>query len=192
MISEAKPRKKLYLFAQLIFLLEFLGIIGYYWIFDGHMGDASLTISRYVGLNPWSCAVFCACNVAITVMTIWHIATNCEKRGFIWRFLMYGFALTFLALSIVPHIPDENAAAVTIHRFFAGSMFVAMALIGIYTLIKTRRKWLMLYSTLFVILALFFIICDLGQFDWFLNTIFWYESAFILSFFALTIPEINK
>ena len=130
-----KPRKNLFFIALLIFIAEFLGIMGYYWIFDGRAGDASLTISRYVGLNPWSCAVFLVCNLAISILVVYHLITACAKRGVIWRFLMYVFAMAFLALSVSPHLPDEGMSS-TIHRFFAGVMFVDMALVGVVTMAR--------------------------------------------------------
>jgi len=185
-----KPRKNLFLIALLIFLVEYLGICGYWWIFGGHMGDASLTISRYVGLSPLTCAIFLACNLAISVLVICHLIFASNKRGFLWRFLMYIFVGAFLALSISPHLPDEGMSS-TIHRGFAGVMFVVMALIGLYTLFATQRKALMCYAMLFLIFAVFFIICDAARVDWFMNGIFWYESAYIFAFFGLTLPELN-
>ena len=183
-----KPRKNLFFIALLIFIAEFLGIMGYYWILDGRAGDASLTISRYVGLNPWSCAVFLVCNLAISILVVYHLITACAKRGVIWRFLMYVFAMAFLALSVSPHLPDEGMSS-TIHRCFAGVMFVDMALVGVVTMARAERKFMMLYSMLFVIYAIFFCVCDVMRMQWFLDGIFWYESAYIFAFFGLTLPE---
>ena len=188
---EKKAHKNLFLVALLIFLAEYLGIIGYYWLFGGHAGDATLTISRYVGLNPLSCAVFCICNLAIAVLMFWHLALGCSKRGFIWRFLMYAFTVAFLALSISPHLPDESMPA-DIHRFFAGAMFVIMALVSLHTLSKSQRKFLTIYSLLFLLFAVFFIICDVARLPWFMSGIFWYESAYIFAFFGLILPEPSK
>lgn len=191
MDTESKPRKNLFLIALLIWLAEYLGICGYWWIFGGHAGDASLTISRYVGLSPWTCAIFCVCNLAITVLVVCHLIFACSKRGFIWRFLMYVFAMAFLALSVSPHLPDEGMSS-TIHRFFAGVMFVDMALVELYTLFATQRKGLLVYAMLFLVYSVFFIICDAARVDWFMQGIFWYESAYIFAFFGLTLPELNK
>lgn len=186
-----KPRKNLFFIATLIFIAEFLGIIGYYWIFGGRTGDASLTISRYVGLSPWSCAIFCICNLAISVLVVCHLITASAKRGAIWRLPMYVFAMAFLALSISPHLPDEGTSS-AIHRFFAGVMFVDMALIGAITITRSERKALTLYSLLFVIYAIFFCLCDVLRLGFFMDGIFWYESAYIFAFFGLTLPEFNK
>lgn len=192
MDTETKPRKiNLFLIALIIFLLEYLGICGYWWVFGGHMGDASLTISRYVGLAPATCAIFFACNLVITVLVVWHLIFACAKRGFLWRFLMYVFVGAFLGLSVSPHLPDGGMSS-TIHMAFAGTMFVVMALVGLYTLAATQRKALMVYAMAFLIFAVFFIICDAARVDWFMRGIFWYESAYIFAFFGLTLPEINK
>ncbi len=187
-----KPRKiNLFLIALIIFLVEYLGICGFWWIFGGYMGDASLTISRYVGLHPATCAIFCVCNLAITILVIWHLITACAKRGFLWRFLMYIFIGAFLALSICPHVPTEGMGS-TVHRAFAGTMFVVMALIGLWTLFATQRKALLVYAMSFLIYAVFFCICDAARVEWFMNGIFWFESAYIFAFFGLTLPELNK
>ncbi len=191
-MEDIKQSKKLLWVSALVFLAEFLGIIGWYWIFGGHAGDATLTISRYVGLNLWSTLVFCACNMAIVVMLVYYLLTQASKRGFLWRFLMYAFALAFMALSISPHVPDESMPA-TIHRFFAGAMFIIISLIGILTLTKATRKVTLVYSLLFTIYAMFFLICDVLRVDFFMNSIFWYESAYIFAFFGLILcPEKRK
>ena len=187
MKQETEERSNRLLWISLaIFALEYLGIIGYYWIFGGHMGDSSLTISRFVGLNPLSSIIFCVCNVAIAVMLVYYTLTNARMRGFVWRFLMMAFLVTFIALSISPHVPDESAGA-QIHIFFAGAMFVAMALIGIYTIVVTQERPTSILSVLFIIYGLFFIICDIFKFDFFMSGVLWYESAYLFAFFAVLI-----
>ncbi len=189
MEQSAKPSKKLLLISLLIFALEYFGIVGAYWLFDGRAGDATLTISRYIGLNLWSSLLFCAGNMAIVVMVIYHLITKSQSRGFVWRFLMYVFVVAFMALSISPHVPDESMPA-TVHRFFAGVMFVAMSLIGITVMARAQRKITLTYSMLFVIYSIFFCVCDVMRLDFFMQGIFWYESAYLFAFFGLILlPE---
>ena len=187
--SATKPSKKLLLISLLIFALEYIGIVGSYWLFDGRAGDASLTISRYVGLNLWSSLLFCAGNMAIVVLSVYYLLTKAQGRGFIWRFLMYIFVGAFMALSISPHVPDESMPA-TIHRCFAGIMFVVMVLIGVTQMARAERKITLAYSMLFVIYAIFFCVCDAMRLDFFMNGIFWFESAYLFAFFGLILlPE---
>ena len=192
MSTAEKPSKKLLLISFIIFALEYIGIVGAYWLFDGRFADTSLTISRYVGLNLWNSLLFCACNLAIVVMVVYYLLTQADGRGLLWRFLMYIYAGAFMALSISPHVPDESMPAV-IHRCFAGVMFVVMTLIGIVQMARAERKAVLAYAMLFVIYAVFFCICDAMRLQWFLDGIFWYESAYIFAFFGLILlPEENK
>lgn len=180
----AKPRRHLLLIAFMLFVLEFIGIIGYYWLFGGHEGDTTLTISRYVGLNPLSCAAFCACNFVVAVLIVWHLATHEKLHGMGWRFLIYAFVVSFLALSVSPHLP-EGGMSTDIHLFFAGSMFTIMALTGLFDIIATKRKSTLIVALLFLVYAVFFIICDLFRVSWFMDNILIYESAYIFAYFVL-------
>ena len=189
MDTPAKPNKKLLIFSLLIFILEFIGLVGWYWLFDGRAGDATLTISRYVGLNWWSSIVFCLCNLAIASMLIYYLVEHAKQRGFLWRFLMYAFVISFMALSISPHVPDESMPA-KIHCFFAGVMFVTMALIGILTFVKSQHIATTIYAIVFTAFSVYFCFSDVLRIPEFMNLIFWFESAYIFAFFGLLIlPE---
>ena len=181
---EHKHSNKLLWMSTAIFAVEYLAIIGYNWLLGGHLGDASLTISRFVGLNIWSIAIFCILNIAICVLVVCHLVANAGSKSFVWRFLMYGFVIAFMALSISPHLQDEGISS-DIHKFFAGTMFVIMALVGILTMATTKKRWLLVFGTLFVIYGIFFIVCDLMRVDFFMNNILWFESAYLFAFFGL-------
>lgn len=184
-----KRHNSLLLISILIFILEYVGLVGWYWLFDGRAGDASLTISRYVGLNWWSSLIFCGGNLAIIIMLVYHLLTRSKSRGFLWRMLMYVFVIAFMALSISPHVPNESMPA-TIHKFFAGVMFVTMALTGAVTLARTRCKSTLIYALLFVIFSIYFCISDVLRVPYFMDIIFWLESAYIFAFFGLLLlPE---
>lgn len=191
MNTAEKPHKNLFFISLLMLIAEVLGIVGYYWIFDGRAGDASLTISRYVGLSPWSCAVFCFCNLIIAILMVYQLITACARRSAFWRFLVYVFAMSSLALSISPHTPDEGISF-DIHMFFATTMFISMALTGIVTIVRAERKALTLCSMLFVIYAIFFCICGAMRMPWFMDSVLWYESSYLFAFFGLIIPEFSK
>lgn len=181
---EHKHSNKLLWISTAIFAVEYLAIIGYNWLLGGHLGDASLTISRFVGLNIWSIAIFCILNIAICILVVCHLVANTGSKSFVWRFLMYGFVIAFMALSISPHLQDEGISS-DIHKFFAGTMFVIMALVGILTMATTKKRWLLVFGTLFVIYGIFFIVCDLMRVDFFMNNILWFESAYLFAFFGL-------
>lgn len=184
-----KPSKKLLIISLIIFALEFFGLVGWYWIFGGHAGDATLTISRYVGLNWWSSFIFCACNMAIIAMLVYYLVIQAKHRGLLWRMLMYVFVIAFMALSISPHVPDESMPA-KIHCFFAGVMFIAMALIGILTVVRGKNIGTIIYAILFTIFSVYFCFSDVLRVPYFMDGIFWFESAYLYAFFGLLLlPE---
>ena len=170
----------------LIFSLEYLGIVGYYWLWGGHLGDASLTISRFVGLNTWSSLLFCAGNLAIAVMLFYYIIVHAKINNFLWKLLMIFFIICFVALSISPHVPDESMPA-KIHCFFAGAMFIIMTVISIFTALTTKQKLTSLICLFYIMYGVFFLVCDLFRIDFFMRGILWYESAYIFAFFAVLI-----
>lgn len=189
-----KKPNKLLLISFVIFIIEYVGLIGWYWFFDGRAGDASLTISRYVGLNWWSSLIFCACNLAIVVLIVNYLLAYTRERGWLWRKLMYIFVIAFMALSISPHLPDESMPA-DIHRFFAGVMFVAMALIGLLSMMKAQRKTTAIFTLLFTAFSIYFCISDVLRVPYFMDLIFWFESAYIFAFFGIlmiTEPHIDR
>lgn len=183
MIEEKKHSNALLWISVLLFTAEFAFIVGHYWFFGGHLGDSSLTISRFVGLQTWSSLLFCCYNVVIASMLFYWLLEKSKDTGFLWRFLMSAFIVTFLALSISPHMPDEGASS-KVHCFFAGAMFVAMTLIGLYKLLKSKQKADTLVSFLFVAFGIFFIIVDMAKPDWFVQSILWYETGYLYAFFA--------
>ena len=181
-----KKHKNLLLISLLIFVAEYIGLIGWYWLFDGRAGDATLTISRYVGLNWWSSLIFCAGNMAIIVMVVYYLLTRAKERGALWRMLMYVFVIAFMALSISPHVPDESMPAV-IHKFFAGVMFVDIALISLLSIAKAQRKSTLIFAVFFTIYSVYFCISDVLRVPYFMDLILWFESAYLYAFFALLI-----
>ena len=184
MEQPAKKPKNLLLISFIIFIVEYIGLIGWYWIFDGRAGDLTLTISRYVGLNWWSSLIFCAGNMAIITMLVYYLLTRAKNRGALWRMLMYVFIIAFMALSISPHVPDESMPA-TIHKFFAGVMFVTMALVSALSIARARSKGVAIFAAIMTIFSIYFCISDVLRVPYFMNLILWFESEYIFAFFAL-------
>ena len=130
--------KKLLWIILTIFTLELLGIVGYYWIFQGYAGNTEMTISRYIGLSPVSSTIFLIGSLAIIVLTIIYMLESGIK-SFFWHILVGVFAVCFLMLSICPHIQD-NQQIIFIHRFFAGGLFVSQLLLAMVTTGLTNNK----------------------------------------------------
>lgn len=174
-----------------IFTAEVLGIVGYYWIGGGHFGDASLTISKYVGLNLWSALVFGFGNTLITILMLYYLSTNARIKNTLWHLLMVGFIGCFVILSIFPHLPDGSAVA-QVHQIFAAIMFTVMSLVGIITLIISKQKFTIILTTLFVAFSIYFILSYIFRPDYFMQNILWLEATYLYAFFAILVSANNK
>ncbi len=174
-----------------IFTAEVFGIVGYYWLAGGHFGDASLTISKFVGLNLWSSIVFGLGNTFITILMLYYLSTHARITNTLWHLLMIGFVGCFIILSIFPHLPDGSMVA-QIHQLFAAVMFCLMALVGILSLALSKQKTTTILSTLFVTFSIYFILSYIFKPDYFVQNILWLESAYLYSFFVILISSNNK
>ena len=183
-----KRSNKLLWISLSIFGLTYLGIIGYYWLFGGHLGDSQLTISAYVGLAPWSAMLFCATNIAVAVLLVVYIYTNSSFRKSLWRMMMLAFVVAFIGLSIAPRTPFSSEV-VPIHQFFSHSMFIIIALLALYTAVSAKDGTARTVATLVTVYSAFFIACYILNAPFLHAGILWFESAFVYSFFALVISS---
>ena len=170
--------KKLIWIALALFTLEVLGIVGYNWLAAGYAGDATLTLSRYVGLNLWSCISFGVINLAIIVLLSTH-ALHQKKLGFTLMILL--FNICYLALSVCPHLPYESPI-VFIHQFFAIALFIVMLLIGI-SLYNKSQKPARAITGIFVLYGIHFLIAYANHLPYFMDYILYWEIGYIYLFF---------
>jgi len=186
-----KPEKhsnKLLWISLALFGLVYLFIIGYQWLFGGHLGDSRLTISAYVGLAPWSSMLFCITNIIIAVLLVSYIYTNSSFQKFLWRVMMMAFVVAFIGLSIAPRTPFASEV-VPIHQFFSHSMFIIISLLALYTMIVSRDMLARTIAALVTTYGIFFIFCYLINAPFFNAGILWFESVFVYSFFILVISS---
>ncbi len=183
-----KRSNKLLWVSLLMFGLSCLVIVGYYWLFGGYLGNSSLTISIYVGLQLWSILLFCAVNIAIAIMLLNYILTHAKIRSFLWRLLMVAFIVAYIGLSVAAKTPDNDMMVAT-HQFFSHSLFLIIALISLYTVLVAKDKLTRLIAMLLVCYSVFFITCYLLKVDFLMGGILWFESAFIFAFFILVITS---
>ena len=175
--------KKLIWISLAIFTTELLGIVGFYWLHEGYLGNTQLTISRYVGLNSWSIIVFLICNLAIIALATVYMVNSGIKK-FSWRFLLGMYILCFLILSLCPHTPDDNQMTF-IHRFFSAGLFVALALLGFVTTGLTNNKLARGFCYLFVLYGFHFIIAHANQLPYHMNNVLIWETIYVYGGFAV-------
>lgn len=188
---ETKKSNVLLWLALAIFLFETLVIVGYYWLFGGYFGVASLTISRFVGLGLASALGFGIGNTLIVILLLYYLSTHARIKYWLWHLLMVGFTGCLMALSIFPHLANDFAVA-RVHQIFAAIMFVVMALVGIVSLIIAQHKSAIILATLFVTFSIYFILSYISRPDYFTQNILFFETSYILAFFGLTICANSK
>ena len=170
--------KKLIWIILALITLEVLGIVGYNWITAGYTGDATLTLSRYVGLNLWSSIAFGIINLIIIVlMTLYAVHT--QKLGSMILFLILD--ISYLILSICPHLPYESPITL-MHQIFAITLFIVMLLIGI-TQYNKNTKLTRAIPGLFVLYGLHFLFAYANHLPYFMNGILYWEIGYIYLFF---------
>ena len=171
--------KKLIWIVLALITIEVLGIVGYNWISAGYAGDATLTLSRYVGLNIWSCILFGVINLAIIVLTTLY-AIHTQKLGAIILFLILD--ICYLTLSLCPHLPYESPV-VFIHQVFAITLFIVMLLIGVMQYNK-NTKLSRAVTGLFVLFGLHFLFAYANHLPYFMGGILYWEVGYIYLFFT--------
>lgn len=188
--------KKLLWIAGLIFTVELFGIVGYYWIFQGYAGNTTLTISRYVGLSPISILVFLVCNLAIITCIVLYMFNSGIKKTF-WRFLIYIYAVCFLALSICPHV-QEGGQIVFIHKFFAAGVFMSLLLEAIITVGMTENKLARAFLFAFIIYAVCVSMGEINDLAYHNANVLIFESLYIYGGFITLLcaplpkPKVKK
>lgn len=131
--------------------------------FGVHM---NYSISRYVGLSPWSAILFLLCNIANFVLIFKALRLLDEKYNFglLWRIISFIMILALLVLSAFPvGLHDEiwgNFGPVSIvHRTSAGVMFVSAILVMLLSLPKLKQKLhLIIAFVAFAFYGVFFVV----------------------------------
>ena len=175
--------KKLLLFACILLTVEILGIVGYYWLFEGYAGNFELTISRYVGLNWLSAIIFLIGNLGIIALVMVYMFDSGIKN-FLWRLLIGIFAVCFLCLSICPHVPN-NDQIIFIHRFFAGGLFIAFLLLAMLTTGLTQNKLAKAFCFAYIVYGVYFLVSYINTLPNYVPGVFIYEALYIYGGLAI-------
>ena len=180
--------KKLLWAAFVIFTINICATIGYYWLFGGYLGNISLTVSRYVGLEPWSAATFLACNLAVIALLVFY-TTSLQVKRLSWHLLVCTFAISFLALSLCPHRPTGDQI-ITIHRFFASVLFISLCCIATVTTSLTSNRLARLFCFIYMFYGFHFIIAYANHLPYLMDNILIWETLFIYGGYVLyLLPE---
>ena len=169
--------KKLLWTTLVLFTFETVAIVGANWA-TGYLGDGTLTLSRYVGLNLWSIIAFGIINFGIIILLT--IYATKQKLGIF--LLMMLFNICYLTISLCPHMSYESPV-VSIHQIFAIALFIIMLLIGVL-LYNKSSKLPRLLTGIFILFGLHFIFAYANHLPYFTNGILYWEIAYIYLFFV--------
>lgn len=169
--------KKLLWITLALFTLETFAIIGTNWT-TGYLGDGTLTLSRYVGLNLWSIITFGVVNFSIIIL----LTVYATKQKLSLFLLMMLFNICYLTISLCPHVPYESPVVI-MHQIFAIALFVIMLLIGII-LYNKSTKLPRLLTGVFILFGLHFIFAYANHLPYFMDGILYWEIAYIYLFFV--------
>ena len=179
--------------APVIFAFSQVIILGYYWLFGGYLGDLTLTISRYVGLELWSSILFAGCNILIAVLLFRYFWSVRKVFSPLWFILSLIEVVGFVGLSFFPHVnfvsPETKEFFVNIHIGFARTMFVAMFLMGLERLrIAKLKDSMATKATLaFLLYGVIYITGYSAKWDMMWNTMLIWETGYIYVFMAMLI-----
>ena len=147
------------------------------WIIDLYRYDLSLTISRYVGLRPWTAIIYGICIAFMVVLIDLHVKNMKILR--LRKVLYYSVFACVLGCAVFPFNWEWSSLSATIHNYCAYALMFLM-LVSFIVLIITGRKaqkifalFCMLYAVLFILAFFVFV------WPWFFNTIFIWENIFI-------------
>lgn len=180
--------KRLLWVAFAIFTINTFAIIGYYWLFGGYLGNISLTVSRYVGLETWSAVAFLIGNLATIALLVFY-ATNLQIKKLSWHLLVGTFTISFLSLSLCPHLPTGDQI-IAIHRFFASTLFISLCFLAAVTTGLTKNRLARLFCFIYILYGFHFIIAYANHLSYLMDSILIWETLFIYGGYVLyLLPE---
>lgn len=173
-----------------LFIVVWMLIIGLHSFAFNEGFNPNWSISRYMGLKPWSAIVFALFNFAIIGFVLKYMF-QVRKKHHLSIFWLLGVAVMMLAYLGVSFCPiglfDEKWGEFGIvsncHHVFSSTLFIAMAVVALDTMIEIRKgKAMMIYGVFLLIFAAFSTYCFAsGQVPFFWQYVLYFESGYILA-----------
>ncbi len=148
------------------------------------------SISRYMGVAPWSAIVFAIVNIGIVVAVLRFAIDmkKTQKLSKIWFALILLMVASFLSLSFCPvglfDAEWGNYGTVSmIHRYSSYVLFASMFGLVVDSLIEYKHKstFFKIYAVLLIIYAILACIGYLLEPPFYMNYIYFYEAAYIVA-----------
>ncbi len=159
-----------------------------------HGLDFGRSVSRYVGFEAWSAALFAVGNgfvVAMVASYLWKVG-EARKMPRLFYYLVFLIAATLILLSVFPigfcDFDGHVSLVSRIHEVSSRVMFIAMMLVAAMLAgnpYGSRRA--RIASAVFVLYALLCVVGYLTGAGWFLAGVLVWETAYIVYFIATCI-----
>lgn len=185
-----------------VFVISVLIVILSHSFLEGYGLHLNFSISRYIGLEPWSAIFFFVCSVFNIFLLIQFFLKfrKVHKMNLFWQIAYIIMLVGFLVLSACPvGLFDETwgdfGIVSILHRTFASIMFMSAVIVMFLTVLKFRNnKKLLLSGIFFMIFGILFITFFKLQIPWFMNIFLIPEALFLLWFVLifLRLPFVQK
>lgn len=151
------------------------------------------TISRYIGLSTWSALLFLFASLGIFYNVLKYVLAirREHKMNLLWTIVSITTVtmLIFVGLFPVGYFDKtfgDFGIVSTLHRSFACAMFcLSIPMVFLTALHFRHEKQFLTPSIIFVIYGLFFVFCYHLQLQFFMNSILFFESAFLAYFLSI-------
>lgn len=154
----------------------------------GQNFNPNWSISRYMGLKPWSAIVFALVNFVVIALVLKYMlkVRKVHHLSIFWLLGVFVMMIAYAGLSFCPiGLFDEKWGEFGIvsnfHHIFSTTLFIAMAVVTLDTIIEIRRgKAMIIYG---LCLLAFCGFCTYGftcAVPVFWDYVFFFESGYIL------------
>ena len=164
--------------AGLLYTLTALIVVLSAWAEDLHRFGLDLTISRYVGLRPWTAVLYMV--VAAVMVTLVFIYIRSSKMPRVKQGLyMLVFACVF-GCAICPFNYAWSAVLSDMHNGFAYGLMLLVTISFVWMAVRPVNRKQRIFGIAAICYALYFIICFvIIGWEFFISTIFVWENIFI-------------
>ena len=202
MRGNKKWERRWAIWAYLIFMCSVATVVLAHTFIDGYGFHIDYSISRYVGLTPWSAIFFFVCNCVVGVLLYRYLqkVQKTWKMSFAWWFCVILMLLMLIGLSMFPiGLFDEvwgNYGWVSwVHEICSKTMFLVAVLAGMETLIKFRNDlFTRIFGLLFEVYGFFCVFMTLFNVPFFNDYVLVFEWLFLAMHMTLlvSIPKFSR
>ena len=161
------------------------------WAIDLHKYDLGITISRYIALRPWTYVFYLV--MAVIMITLGVIYVFKSRLGII-KTVLYLLTFAFIfGCAVLPFNSEWNSTWANMHDISSYGIMTCGSLSLLWMLIKPKNLKQRVFAILAVAYAVYFILCHLIiRWDFFADTIFIWENAFIYIFLVELYIEYSR